>query len=104
MKETRSIHELLIILKERVLELRSNRDSRLMLKSGLCDVIHNLHYNHDVDYFEAKELTLYLYRHRPKIKRLNKVWKTKLFYFWTAYSIKPRLNWLTRHINKTKPE
>jgi len=92
--KARSIHELLIIVRKKVESSRSKDDSSQMLKPGLCWIITNLRYYSVISDVEGEVIINYLYDHQPK---------GAMAYFWTPYKIKPRLQWLTKHINLTKP-
>ena len=91
----RSIHQLLVIIKKVLLESRSPHDPQKTLLIGLCNTINYLHRENIINLDELESFNNYLYNNRPKNNRRS-AW------FWQQFLIKPRLYWLTRHINLTK--
>lgn len=96
--ETRSIKELLIILRDNLTKcIPTHAD-------GLCNAILYLAMYTYISVEERHILTEYLYSHKPrlrcKIRRIVYSNTHESLYWWTPGYIKPRLKWLNKQINK----
>lgn len=99
MEKTRSIHELLLLVKTRILTITiaiDIKNSLTMIPPGLCSVVMDLYENHDINAKEYDVLISFIEQHRPKNDRMKRP------FYWYPHLIKPRLNWLNKYINKYK--
>ena len=87
----RTIHELLIVLRD---NSRVSRDGKY-IDSGLCREVDFLHINDTIDLYETKLLNSY-FRNNFPIKDLD-------MFSWPRGQWQPRLEWLNKHIELTKP-
>lgn len=102
MKTTKSIHELLILLKKQY-----TQDVKEKTNSGLCQLCgynRMLLDKNKITNEESVKLSDYIHSNRPK-QRANSKYKINDLgsaFFWPSLLIQPRLNWLTYHIKKNK--
>lgn len=98
--ETRSIKELLILLRESIRnDIDKNYPSE-MNGSGLCVHINHLYTKGKITSKEKFLLRDYLMTHKPKRVKYIGYNQYNPEYWWPKYLKKPRLQWLTKHINK----
>ena len=95
MEETRTIHELLIILRDNVKVTKSWFGLKQRIEAGLCWEIGELSDNGVIDIYEFHLLKRYL--------RDNKPIDIDYYpFYWPMGKWKPRLKWLNEHIELTK--
>ena len=94
MKDMRTIHELLIILRDNANVTKSWFGLKQRIKSGLCNEISMLCDSDVITVVEFYMLNNYLINNKP-------ITGGKYFY-WNRYEWKPRLKWLNKHIKLTR--
>ena len=92
----RTIHELLILLRDNIIIHKSWFGLKQRIANGLCLEASWLQHNEGkINYMEYCELVNYITSNRPIYWRSKSYgWKPKLW--------KPRLKWLNKHIKLTK--
>ena len=88
----KTINEILVLVKKELLNDRDKNKPKEFIQGGLCYFADNMEYRNIITEKENELFFDYLYKHRPPNKRS---------WFWQPYLIRPRLSWLTRHINLT---
>lgn len=94
----RTINELLIVLRQCVINNRDKSFPDEMICTGLCELIGDMVNTDIINLQEEVVLLDYLYDNRPK--NLCNCDILEVF-FWPMHKIKPRLRWLTINIKKT---
>ena len=93
MEETRTIHELLIILKDNAKVTKSWFGSKQTIPSGLCLEISELYENGVINIYEYWSLKHYIRENKPIDSNA---------YYWSKGKWIPRLKWLNKYIELTK--
>jgi hypothetical protein len=89
MAQSRSISELLIVLKE----------NKKRFRYGLCVLIDELESEFIITYAESIKLHNYLVLYHPKTRNLPH-WESRVGYYWPISEWSPRLQWINYHIKK----
>lgn len=92
MKDIRTIHELLIILRDNAIVTKSWFGLKQRIKSGLCNEITMLCDSTLINVDEYWILKDYIRDNKPIEGEI---------YYWTKCEWKPRLKWLNEHIELT---
>lgn len=95
MEETRTIHELLIILRDNAKVTKSWFGLKQRIYCGLCWEISELYENGVINIYEFYLLKPYLRENKP-------IDNDYYPYYWSMGEWKPRLKWLNEHIELTK--
>lgn len=80
-------------------------DNQHLFTSGLCSLANTLYCFEIIDYHECLRLEIYIKTHKPlmfsSLETFNQNIKQSGFY-WKKGNIKPRIEWLNKHIKKQK--
>jgi len=100
--ETRSIYELLIILRDNAKVTKSYFGLKQRIISGLCNEMLNMSTTgitnkYNISHKEYSIFFLYIQINRPK-------WNMGNAYGWKPTLWRPRLKWLNEHIKLNKPK
>ena len=93
MEETRTIHELLIILRDNAKVTKSWFGLNQTIHMGLCNEINELLLDRIINIYEYWTLKHYIRNNKPI---------DSFAFYWPMGEWKPRLKWLNEHIELTK--